>query len=290
MTGPRSEVVVGTSGWSYPEWRGAYYPSGLPQRRQLPYLASQLRTVELNASFYRTQRLTSYQSWHDRTPGDFVFAVKGPRTITHVRRLRDAAVPLARFLVSGVFALGNKLGPMLWQLPPTLRFDPALMANFLDLLPEDTETALNLALRHGAPIPGDQLVSWQGRHRPLRHAVEARHPSFRSDAFATMLLERGIALVVSDSPGAWPCLERDTADFGYLRLHGDTELYVSAYSDAALRRWAAKIRTLTARGRDTYVYFDNTANAAAPQDAERLSELLARESVAAPRSQETPAS
>jgi uncharacterized protein YecE (DUF72 family) len=189
-----------------------------------------------------------------------------------------------------VLALGNKLGPMLWQFPPAPPFDPALVADFLDLLPEDTEAALNLALRNGGPIPSDQLVAWQGRRRPLRHAVEPRHPSFRSDVFGTMLRERGMALVVSDSPGTWPCLELDTADFSYLRLHGDTELYVSAYSDTALARWAAKIRALAVDGRDAYVYFDNTAQAAAPRDAKRLSELLAREPVGDRRSPGLPAS
>lgn len=285
----RMTVLVGTSGWSYPEWRGTHYPAGLPQRQQLPHLAGRLRTVELNASFYAAQRLTSYLSWHDRTPHDFVFAVKGPRLITHLRRLREPAEPLARFLGSGVLALGNKLGPILWQLPPALPFDPTLVANFLDLPPEDTEAALNLALRHGVPIPSDQLASWQGWRRPLRHAVEPRHSSFRSDVFGTMLRERGIALVVSDSPGTWPCLEQHTADFGYLRLHGDAELYVSAYSDTALARWSAKIRALAAGGRDAYVYFDNTAEAAAPRDAERLSELLTREPVWDRRSRGKPA-
>jgi uncharacterized protein YecE (DUF72 family) len=264
-------VRIGTSGWTYPEWRGHYYPDGLPQRRQLEYLADRLSTVEINGSFYSLRRPSSYRSWYDRTPGSFLFAVKGHRFVTHHQRLRDAAVPLANFLASGVLELGDKLGPLLWQFPPTLRFDPALVADFLAVLPSDTTAAADLARLHATMVPTEG-ISGVG-HRPLRHAVEVRHPSFRSERFYDLLRERGVALVTADTAGRWPCLAERTAGFAYVRLHGDTELYVSAYDAPTLAGWAAQVREWASTG-DVYVYFDNTARSAAPYDAEQLCHYL----------------
>lgn len=265
-------VRIGTSGWAYPEWRGTFYPAGVAQRRHLEYLARHVTTVEVNGSFYSLQRPTSYQAWHDRTPPGFVLAVKGPGYITHRRRLRDPEPPLANFLASGVLELGAKLGPLLWQLPPSLAFDAGLLRDFLAALPQDVATAARLADR-AERMPAGYTPPAQPVNRPLRHAVEPRHASFAAPACTELLAEYGVAMVAADTAGTWPYFDRTPTDFSYLRLHGDTELYVSAYSDAALRRWADRITELAARG-DVYVYFDNTAKAAAPHDAERLAELV----------------
>jgi uncharacterized protein YecE (DUF72 family) len=266
-------ILVGTSGWSYPEWRGAYYPKGLAARKQLEYVAERMPTVELNASFYALQRPTSYVSWYERVPTGFVFAVKGSRFVTHIRRLRDPHTPLANFLASGVLALEDKLGPLLWQFPPSLRFDETLIANFLAELPTNTEAALNLAMQHDDSIAEDRTWLRTAARRPIRHAVEVRHESFRTERFLDLLRANDIALVTADTAGTWPYLEHQTASFGYVRLHGDTELYASAYGPAALANWAEKIGAWGAAG-DVYVYFDNTSRAAAPHDARQLTELL----------------
>lgn len=263
---------IGTSGWAYPEWRGAYYPKDVPARRQLEYLARHVATVEVNGSFYSLQRPTSYQAWHDRTPPGFVLAVKGPGYITHRRRLREPVPPLANFLASGVLELGAKLGPVLWQLPPSLAFDAGLLRDFLAALPQDFATAARLA-DTAERMPDGYTPPARPVDRPLRHAVEPRHASFATQECTELLAEYGVALVAADTAGTWPYFADTPTDFSYLRLHGDTELYVSAYDDAALAHWAGRVRELAARG-DVYVYFDNTANAAAPHDAERLIALI----------------
>ncbi len=265
-------VRIGTSGWTYPEWRGTWYPKEVPQRRQLEYLARRVATVEVNSSFYSLQRPTSYRSWHDRTPEDFVLAVKGPGYLTHRRRLRGPEAPLANFFASGVLELDAKLGPLLWQLPPSLAFDAGLLRDFLTVLPKDVPTAARLADR-AERMPEGYTPPARPADRPLRHAIEPRHPSFASPLCTDLLAEFGVALVAADTAGTFPYFADTPTDFSYLRLHGDTELYVSAYDDAALARWADRILELAAHG-DVYVYFDNTARAAAPRDAERLIALL----------------
>ena len=142
------DVRIGTSGWVYPPWRGTFYPKGVTQKRELAYLSEQLNSVEINGSFYALQRPSSYQKWAAETPDDFVFAVKGSRFITHMKRLKDGHELLANYLASGVLALGPKLGPILWQLPPTLQFDADLLTNFFDALPRTTTEAVEVAKRH----------------------------------------------------------------------------------------------------------------------------------------------
>jgi uncharacterized protein YecE (DUF72 family) len=238
-------IRVGTSGWRYPEWRGVFYPKGLPQRRELEYISRKLDTLEINGSFYSLQRPESYQRWYAETPDGFLFAVKGSRFITHMRRLRDVEAPLARFFASGVYLLRDKLGPVLWQLPPTFAFDPDRLTAFFRLLP-----------------------------RPTRHALEVRHPSFADPGFLDLLREHRIALVIADTAGRFPYLEDVTADFAYVRLHGDVELYASQYGSDALDTWAKRIRGLADAVPDVYVYFDNDIHAHAPFDALALAERL----------------
>ncbi|WP_033432567.1 DUF72 domain-containing protein [Saccharothrix syringae] len=239
------EIRVGTSGWHFPEWRGDFYPRGLQQRLELGFLAERLDTVEVNGSFYGLRRPTDYKSWFERTPDDFVLSVKGHREVTHAKRLADVGEDLARFYDSGVLELGHKLGPVLWQLPPGLPWRPGRLAAFLDLLPGP----------------------------PVRHVLEIRHPTWDNPELVEMLTERGVALCAAESAGRFPEPREVTADFVYARLHGDQELYASAYSDAALDRWAERVREW-ARTRDVYVYFDNTMRGAAPHNALALIERL----------------
>ncbi|HEY2724259.1 MAG TPA: DUF72 domain-containing protein [Pseudonocardiaceae bacterium] len=285
----RNAAHVGTSGWVYPPWRGTFYPAGLPHRRELEYLSRQVGSVEINGSFYSLQRPSSYQAWAEQTPDDFVFAVKGSRFITHMKKLRDVETPLANFLASGLLALGPKLGPLLWQLPPNLPFDTDRLTGFFELLPRSSAEAAALAERHDERLDDRDFTSTDA-DRPLRHALEVRHPSFRDPALIDLLREHDIALVVADTAGTWPYLEDVTADFVYARLHGDKELYVSGYTDDALDRWAERIRAWRAgesprsehtiappapvQPREVFAYFDNDVKVHAPTDAMSLARKL----------------
>ena len=265
-------VRIGISGWRYAPWRGVFYPKGLAQRRELEFASRALATIEINGSFYSLQRPESWQAWHDETPDGFVFAVKGPRYITHLKRLRDIGKPLANFFASGVLLLRAKLGPFLWQFPPNFRFDLAKFDAFFAQLPRTSGEALAIARRRDPRMHGRSALRIDA-DRPLRHAVEIRHESFADPAFVALLRRHGLALVVADTAGKWPLLEHVTADFMYLRLHGDEELYVSGYAPKALDRWAAKIARWRERG-DVYCYFDNDVKVHAPFDAIALARRL----------------
>jgi uncharacterized protein YecE (DUF72 family) len=269
-----AEARVGISGWNYPGWRGDFYPKGLPQKRELEYAAERMTSIEINGSFYSLQRPSSYLDWRNRTPDDFVFAVKGGRFITHMKKLSDVEKPLANFLASGVLALGPKLGPLLWQLPPNLGFDADRMTGFFNLLPRSTKAAGELAAQHDEKIAEDRAYLKVDSDRPMRHALEVRHSSFATPAAVELAREHDIALVVADTAGKWPMFDDVTSDFMYVRLHGADELYVSGYTDEALDRWADKVVGWLGQGLDTYVYFDNDAKVRAPYDAMGLIERL----------------
>ena len=293
-------IRIGISGWRYAPWRGVFYPEKLQQRRELEFASGVFPTIEINGSFYSLQSPKSWKTWHDETLPGFVFAVKGPRYITHLLRLREYETALANFLASGVLQLGPKLGPMLWQFPPNFRFDEERFDNFFTHLPKDTDTALELARKRDRSRMSGRTALPTQPNRRLRHAVEIRHASFRDDAFVRLLRRHDVALVVADTAGRWPLLEDVTADFVYIRLHGDEELYVSGYTDEALDMWARRIDAWS-RGaepddarkasslkprrrasRDVYCYFDNDAKVHAPFDAQTLAMKLGlREDVTA---------
>jgi len=268
-------VRIGISGWTYPRWRGTFYPRGLPQRQELRYAAERMNSVEINGSFYSLQRRSSFEVWAASVPEDFVFAVKGGRFITHMKKLSGIETPLANFLASGVLALDQKLGPILWQLPPNLGFNADRMDAFFAQLPRSAGSAAEIAAHHDQRVPDDRALTKavHPRYR-LRHAIEPRHESFRTPEFYRLLRRYEMALVISDNPGKWPIFTEITTDLMYLRLHGHDQLYVSGYSDHELDDWAAKIRSWTERGCDVYVYFDNDAKVHAPFDAMSLMERL----------------
>jgi uncharacterized protein YecE (DUF72 family) len=255
-------------------------------------VADQFPSVEINGTFYSLQRPQNFQAWHDQTPDDFVFAVKGSRYITHMLRLTRIEMALANFLASGVLALGTKLGPILWQFPPNLRFDPAKFEAFFALLPRDTEMAARLARRHDARVDGRSFLRANTKHK-VRHAVEIRHDSFVDPRFIRLLRKHRVGLVVADTVD-WPLLMDVTSDFVYCRLHGSEELYASGYDNASLERWADRIAAWAAgdepndatrvvdkpaakrAARDVFVYFDNDKKVRAPFDAHALIKKVER--------------
>jgi uncharacterized protein YecE (DUF72 family) len=250
-----------------------FYPKALRHRAELSYAASLLSTIEINGSFYSLQRPTSYRSWHDQTPDDFVFSVKGGRFITHMKKLREPETTLANFFASGVLALRGKLGPILWQLPPSLGYDAQRLDAFFARLPRSSAEAAWLARHHDERLK-DRALTDTDADRPLRHALEIRHDSFKTPAFIELLREHHIGLVVADTAGKWPLIREVTADFVYIRLHGDKELYTSGYSDQSLDSWAAEIRGWAGDGHDVYTYFDNDVKVRAPFDAMSLARKL----------------
>lgn len=274
-------IRIGISGWTYSAWRGHFYPIGLRQSQELAYAACRFSSLEINGTFYGLQKPRVFDHWASQTPKDFVFAVKGPRFITHVKRLRDVRAPLANFFASGPLRLGGKLGPVLWQFPPSFAFDVERIRDFLALLPRDTEAAADLAREHDDHIRSPDET--QPAKRPIRYAVEIRHNSFRHPAFIELLREQDVALVCADTV-EWPRLMDVTSDFIYCRLHGSRDLYRSGYDDSERLRWTRRIAAWSrgepmndgdfvgdgkalGRPRDVFLYFDNTDGLHAPDDA-----------------------
>ena len=264
---------IGISGWTYAPWRGVFYPPKLQHRLELEYASERLDSIEINGSFYSLQRPSSYRTWAAHTPDEFVFSVKGGRYITHILRLRNARAALANFFASGVLALGPKLGPLLWQLPPTLQFDEESVDAFLGMLPRTTTEAA--ALAGEATLDEDRTHTAADADRPLRHAVEVRHASFDVPAFTQLARAHDVAIVLADTAGRYPVIRDLTAGFAYVRLHGDVELYTSGYTDESLDRWAAELGGWLQRGMDVYAYFDNDVKVRAPYDAMGLRDRLA---------------
>jgi uncharacterized protein YecE (DUF72 family) len=290
-------VRIGISGWRYAGWRGVFYPPKLAQRRELEFAAGRFTTVEINGTFYSLQRPESFRRWRSETPDDFVFGVKGSRYLTHMLKLRNAEHPLANLFASGLLELGPKLGPILWQFAPQMRFDRSRFADFFALLPRTHGAAASLARLHDSRLK-DRAVTRLARgtpaRTPIRHAIEIRDESFATGKFIKLLREHDIALVVADTV-AWPLLIDITSDFVYCRLHGSEVLYASGYGDEALDLWADRVAAwatgskspggcapLGGRARracpdeahphprDVYVYFDNDAKVRAPFDAQSL--------------------
>lgn len=219
----RGRIRVGIGGWTYEPWRGTFYPEGLPQKRELEYASRQLTSIEINGTYYRLQKPESFEKWREETPEDFVFSLKAPRYVTNRKVLAEAGEAIERFLNSGLLLLGDKLGPINWQFMANKQFDPEDFEAFLKLLPPSHEG------------------------RPLRHAVEVRHESFRVPEFVELLRTYGIAAVIS-SEGEFPQIADPTADFIYARIMGTREDEPLGYSSAMLESWAEKLRIWAAGG------------------------------------------
>ncbi|MDX3905062.1 MAG: DUF72 domain-containing protein [Pigmentiphaga sp.] len=262
-----SRVRVGIGGWVFEPWRGNFYPAGLAQSRELDYASRHVTSIEINGTYYGTQKPASFARWHDETPEDFVFALKGPRFATNRRVLAEAGPSIEKFLASGVVELKDKLGPINWQFPPTKKFDPDDFGAFLSLLPAEYEG------------------------RSLRHAVEVRHESFATPDFVELLRTHGVAVVMADKEGV-PHLHDVTAPFVYVRLQSAREDRKSGYSPADLDAWAERARAWAAgkepadlprlsgampgppRTRDVFVYMINGFKPKAPAAAMALLERL----------------
>jgi uncharacterized protein YecE (DUF72 family) len=281
-----ADIRIGISGWRYEGWQGTFYPEGLSQKKELKYASERLNSIELNGSFYSLQRPSSFKSWSDDTPGDFVFTIKAPKFITHIRRLVDCEGPVANFCAQGILRLGKKLGPILWQLPPSFKFEPEVFESFFNLLPRTHKEAANVGANHDRFMNGRAWLEVE-EDLPLRHAVEVRHKSFACEEYVAILRKHDVALVVADTP-QWPRLFDITADFMYCRLHGSEKLYSSGYTREALDEWAGRV-VAWSRGeevtdgdhaspengpkqsaRDVFVYFDNDQKVRSPFDAQSL--------------------
>jgi uncharacterized protein YecE (DUF72 family) len=284
------DIRIGISGWRYKGWRGSFYPPGLAQRRELEFAAERFNSIELNGSFYSLQRPESFARWYDETPANFVFSVKGSRFVTHMLKLTRVETPLANFFAQGVLRLADKLGPVLWQLPPQFKCDLDKLERFFNLLPRTQKQAATLARHHDERLKGRSWLDVE-HDRELRHAIEIRHESFVCEGFIRLLRQHRIGLVVADTV-EWPLLMDVTADFIYCRLHGSEELYASGYERDAIETWGKRVvrwaggleaeqgrkassaHAPRARHRDVYVYFDNDAKVRAPFDAMHLREYV----------------
>jgi len=259
-------IRVGIGGWVFPPWRGVFYPPGLAQSRELAHASRQVTSIEINGTFYGAQKPTSFRKWYAETPEEFVFSVKGPRYATHRRELGEAGSSIERFFASGVLELREKLGPILWQFPPTTKFDEQNFGAFVELLP-------------GA-IDG----------RSIRHVVEVRHPSFAAPAFIDLLRRKSVALAFVDDKDR-PAIQDVTADFVYARLRRSEADEPTGYPRAALDAWAMRFRAWAegreptdaarhhsdrpkAAARDCFVYFINGAKIRAPAAAVAFLERL----------------
>jgi uncharacterized protein YecE (DUF72 family) len=251
-------IRVGIGGWTFEPWRGVFYPKGLAHARELEYASSKLTSIEINGTFYRTQKPSTFIAWRNEVPEDFVFALKAPRYATHRRVLAEAGDSVGRFLDSGLTELGPKLGPILWQLMPTAKFDADDMQHFLDLLPAE----------HGG--------------QRIRHTIEVRHESFATPAFVKLLRERNIAVVIVASDKHTP-VNDVTADFVYLRIEHAQEKLEEGYPPAELDAWTKRLRAwaeggapkdlktiekpAAAQPRDVFAYFISAAKVRNPAAA-----------------------
>ena len=242
-------IRIGIGGWTYPPWRGTFYPPGLPQARELEYGAGQFRALEINATFYGRQKPSSWEKWAATVPDGFQFAIKGSRFIVTRSRLADAGEGIGNFFAQGLEALGPKLGPILWMLDERRVFDRDDIAGFLDLLPRELGGL------------------------PVRHAIEARHDSFHDEAFFALCRERDVAVVFVDSDKA-PSIEADTASFTYARLKRMRDEVPAGYDEDALDGFATKARQWSSDGRDSYIFMINGAKVRAPAAALALQHRL----------------
>lgn len=274
-------IKIGISGWNYRGWRGNFYPKTLSHKSELEFASKKFPSIEINGTFYSLKNRPIYQRWYQQTPKNFIFSLKANRYITHIKRLNDIYPSMQNFFSSGVEELKEKLGPILWQFPPNLRYVPEKWEEFLSLLPQDFKSAR-------------KLYKWKSDYSsPIRHAIEVRNISFYDPHFIKQLRKFNVSLVFSDNDGRWPYMEDITGDFIYLRLHGHSKIYSSNYEREDLLFWKRRILTWSkglstpakysitknanSKSRDIFVYFDNDAKVNAPFNALSLMEMLKKD-------------
>jgi uncharacterized protein YecE (DUF72 family) len=282
-------IRTGIAGWVFAPWRGEFYPEGLPQKDELRFASRALGAIEINSTFRQNQSPKSFLKWAGETPGSFVFSVKGPQFVTHIKRLKDVESALGNFFASGVLALGPRLGAFVWQLPPTLKFEADRMESFLAQLPRTPAEAVALGEKHDDRLKTEPHLSTEGITR-IRHAIEVRHESFAVPGFVGLLRRYHVAHVVADT-AEWPYLDV-TADFAYARLQGAPG--ADHYEEADLDRWAGRARKwrdgLALRegphigpeiesptARDVFLHFVSTDKVHAPRNAMALMKRLGLE-------------
>lgn len=264
-------VRTGTAGWVFAPWRGSFYPPGLVQKKELAYAASRLGSIEINATFRATQQPQSFARWAGETPEGFVFSIKGPQLVTHIKRLRDCRQALANFFASGPLALGERLGPFVWQLPPQLAFDAPVFSRFLAQLPRDLEAYLALAGDADGKGKAPPYLDGTGVGK-IRHAVETRHASFADPAADDLLAAHNVARVIADT-AEWPARAL-TADFAYCRLQGPARAGAAGYTPADTAEWATVMDGWRRAGRDVFAYFVHEDKLHAPANAIALRQAL----------------
>ena len=258
------QIRTGTAGWVYEPWRGTFFPTGLVQKKELAYASERLGSIEINATFRANQKPDSFRKWAGEARDGFVFSIKGPQLVTHIKRLRDCRQELANFFASGPLALGEKLGPFVWQLPPNLSFNPEVLTAFLDMLPTTVEAYVALGSEANERLKTPPFLDTAGVSF-IRHAIETRHPSFDAPEATALFRSRGIARVIADTvdnPG-----RELTADFAYCRLQGPARPDAAGYTEADIADWAHTVRGWADAGHDVFAYFVHEDKLHAPGNA-----------------------
>lgn len=264
-------VRTGTAGWVFEPWRGSFFPQGLVQKKELAYAASRLTSIEINATFRANQKPESFRKWAGETPAGFQFSVKGPQLVTHIRRLKNCRQELANFFASGPLALGDRLGPFVWQLPPNLQLDLESFAAFAAMLPRTIESYLALAGEADGKGKSPPFLDASDAPERIRHAIETRHPSFNTPEVEAILREHNIARVIADTLDN-PRRDR-TADFAYCRLQGPAREGATGYEPEDIAEWSKLVSDWRSTG-DVYVYFVHENKLYAPHNAMALRRAL----------------
>ncbi|MHA6688949.1 DUF72 domain-containing protein [Devosia sp. A449] len=260
----QGEVRTGTAGWVFEPWRGSFYPEGLVQKKELAYASSRLGSIEINATFRANQKPESFAKWAGEARDGFVFAIKGPQLVTHIKRLKNCEIELANFFASGPLALGPKLGPFIWQLPPNVSYDRDVLSGFLALLPKTGADYVALAGKADARLKSPPFLD-TGNVGPIRHAIELRNASFDAPEVNALLAEHNVARVIADTPDN---PSRDlTADFAYCRLQGPAHGHGGGYQPTDIADWAKTVTAWAGSGKDVFAYFVHEDKLHAPANA-----------------------
>lgn len=264
-------VRTGTAGWVFEPWRGTFFPPGVVQKKELAYASQRLGSIEINATFRANQKPESFRKWAGETPEGFVFSVKGPQLVTHIKRLKNCETELANFFASGPLAMGAKLGPFVWQLPPNLSFDAEVLEGFLAKLPRTAEAYVSLAGKSDGRLKSEPYLDTHDIGA-FRHAMELRNPSFNTPEVASLLSRYNVARVIADTPDN---PDRSlTADFSYCRLQGPARPDAQGYGAGDISDWATTCQAWSDAGQDVFVYFVHEDKLHAPANAMALRKAM----------------